>query len=78
MLTFSKDSAAEIRITAIRFGTPATVPVKVGSSVDLIPLSITSGTPSVANQPLKIGQYVRLSEAAPVEPGFVCLLLLAQ
>jgi hypothetical protein len=76
-----KDSAAaEIRITVIRFCESATVPVKAGSSIDLIPVYIISGTPSISKDklPLAVGQYVHLTAAAPVEPGFICLLLLSQ
>jgi len=74
----SKSSANEIRIVAIRFKTSATVPVKAGSIVDLIPVCIISKTPSISGKVLEIGQYVQLTGAALVEPEFCCLLLLSQ
>jgi len=70
--------AAEIRITAIRFSESATVPVKAGSSVDLIPVYMISNTASISKKKLELGQYVHLTAAAPVEPGFICLLILSQ
>jgi len=75
-----KDSETvdEIRITAIRFNHRATVPMKPGSYVDLIPVSIISGTPSISSKGLELGQYVHLEEATQVEPAFICLLLLSQ
>jgi len=77
-------SAGEIRITALRFTKTATIPVKPDSWVDLIPVSIISGKPSISSepsevgQPLEIGQCIRLKETACVEPAFICLLLLSQ
>jgi hypothetical protein len=76
--SLKQSSAAEIRINAIRFQQPATVPVKEGSTVDLIPVHIIDGTPSVSNEMLEIGHYVHLTEEAPVQPAFYCLLLLSK
>jgi len=52
--------------------------VKVGSTVDLIPVKIISGEPSISNEKLEIGYYVHLTEKAHVQPAFYCILLLSQ
>lgn len=74
----SKSSASEIRIVAIRFKNPATVPVKAGSIVDLIPVYISSNTASISDKRLEVGNYAQLTGAAQVQPEFCCLLLLSQ
>jgi hypothetical protein len=78
ILFLKQSSAAETRLTAIRFQKAATVPVKVGSTVDLIPVKIISGTPSISNEELKVGQCVHLTKEAHVQPAFYCILLLSQ
>lgn len=71
--------ATETRITALRFEKgEASIPVKEGSAVDVVPMSITSETASIGGESVDPGYIVRLSKETPVEPVFDCLLLLRQ
>lgn len=52
--------------------------MKKGSTVDVIPVRFMSHTATICNEKLELGEYVRLTEEARVEPTFYCLLLLRQ
>lgn len=73
-----QSSTSETRINALRFTQPTTVPVKQGSTVELIPVHIIPGIPLVLNIDLLLGDYIHLTQDAQVQSAFYCLLLLAQ
>ncbi|TVY81587.1 hypothetical protein LSUE1_G007485 [Lachnellula suecica] len=67
----------EIRLTALRFLKRASLPVKEGAIINLIPI-IISESPSVSNKALQLGWYLHLTRDATVEPECYCLAVLSQ
>lgn len=86
-----QESTTDVRITALRFKQTAAIPMKAGSTVDLIPIAMSrSVIPYISNTELKVGHYVHLTndEAVTLElqqspssdeaPELYCVLLLSQ
>jgi hypothetical protein len=74
---YSKWSGSEIRLTALRFSKCATLPVKEGASMDIIPV-IISRKASLSNKALEMGRYIHLTENVIVERELCRLVILAQ
>lgn len=69
-------------MTAIRFNKPATLPVKKGATIVLIPICAGAEIPKVSSEHLVFGKYARVDAEEVVELAVqgatYCLLLLCQ
>ncbi|KUJ06228.1 uncharacterized protein LY89DRAFT_726697, partial [Mollisia scopiformis] len=67
-------NSGEIRLTALRFTKRATLPVKAGATIDLIPV-IISQSPTVSNKTLRLGWSLHLTQDEIVELECYCLAM---
>jgi len=65
-------------VLIIRYQNPATVPVKDGDTVLLLPLALLNSGVTVSDIKVELEYGIRLTRDVKVTPGFDCVLLRLQ